>query len=119
MCQADGSWSPVSLGCEFIPAAVLRNMQRDSAVEWEDNEEINLMIVVPVAVIGILIILSFIIAFIVVSHRQNSAAMRARKLSRLNGVKVLPDLVIQQEADDFMVSDIYTLSLTLFCNCVF
>ena len=91
-------------------------MQRDPAVEWEDNEEINLMIVVPVAVIIILIILSFIIAFIVVSHRQNIAAMRARKLSRLNGVKVLPDLVIQREADDFTVSNTFTLSDALFCQ---
>ena len=92
----------------FDPAAVSRNMQRDRAVEWEEKEEMKLGTVVTIAVISILIILSVFIAFIVVSQRRRSDTMRARKLSRINGVKVLPDQVNHREVDDHLVSYICT-----------
>ena len=109
--------------CEFDPAAVSRNMQRNHAVEWEgkeNKEDINLGTVVPIAVISILIILSLLIAVIVLNHKRKSSTIRERKLSRLNGVKVLPDVVIQREVDDSMVSDICILFQALFSNsCTF
>ena len=103
-CQADGNWSPVSLRCMFDPAAVARNMQRGRTVKWKDKEEMNLGTIIAIAVISALIIISLLIAFIVISHRRSSAVMRARKLSRMNGVKVLPDQVIKREVLDCMVS---------------
>ena len=104
----------------FDPAAVSRNMQRDRAVEWEEKEEMKLGTVVPIVVISILIILSLLIAVIVLNHKRKSSTIRERKLSKLNGVKVLPDVVIQREVDDSMVSDICILFQALFSNsCTF
>ena len=93
--------------CMFDPAAVARNMMRGHNVEWEENTEINLGTVLVIVVISVIIILSIIIVFIVVSHRRSSAATRAKKLSRLNAVKVIPDKVIQPEVNNCMVSGLY------------
>ena len=96
--------------CMFDPAAVARNMMRGHNVEWEENKEINLGTVVVIVVISVIIILSIIIAFIVISHRRSSATRRAKKLSRLNGMKVLPDQVIKPEVNSGMVSGLYSFS---------
>ena len=92
----------------FDPAAGARNMMRGHNVEWEENMEINLGTVVVIVVISVIIILSVINAFIVFSHRRSSAFTRAKKLSRLNGVKVLPHQVIKPEVNSCMVSGLYS-----------
>ena len=79
-------------------------MQRGHAVLWEEEEEMNLGTIIAIAVICSLIIISILIAFIVISHRRKGALTRARKLSRLNGVKVLPDIITKREHRDCMVS---------------
>ena len=68
-------------------------MQRGNSVQWEEEEEIGLETIIAITVICSLIIISLLIAFIVISNRRKNVITRARKLSRLNGVKVLPDIV--------------------------
>ena len=94
----------MSLRCIFDPAAVARNMQRGNAVQWEEREEISLETIIAIAVVCSLIIISLLIAFIVISNRRKNGITRARKVSRLNGVKVLPDIVAKSAVLDCRVS---------------
>ena len=71
---------------------------------WEEEEEISLETIIAITVICSFIIISLLIAFIVISNRRKSAIARARKLSRLNGVKVLPDILTKSAVLDYMVS---------------
>ena len=104
-CQADGRWSPVSLRCSFDPAAVARNMQRGYPVLWEEeDDDINLGTIITISVVSFLIIIALIIVIVVIRHKNMNAVMRARKLSRLNGVKVLPDIVTGKDPLSCMVS---------------
>ena len=96
-CLSDGSWSPVSLGCIFDPAAVARNMYRGTPIQWREEEGISLGSIIAITIISSLIIISLLVGFIVISHRKRGAVARAKKLSRLNGVKVLPDIVRKNE----------------------
>ena len=107
-CQEDGNWSPVSLRCIFDPAAVARNMQRGRTVLWEREEDMNMGTIIAIVVICALVIISGLIAFIVISNRRNGGVTRATKLSRLNGVKVLPDIVTKSSVLDCRVS--FTIS---------
>ena len=60
--------------------------------------------IIAIVVISALVIISGLIAFIVISNRRNGGITRATKLSRLNGVKVLPDIVTKSTVLDCRVS---------------
>ena len=96
-CLSDGSWSPVSLGCIFDPAAVARNMYRGTPIQWREEEGISLGSIIAITIISSLIIISMLVGFIVISHRRRGAVTRAKKPYPLNGVKVLPDIVSKTE----------------------
>ena len=73
-------------------------------MQWEEEEEISLETIIAITVICSLIIISLLIAFIVINNRRKSVITRTRKLSRLNGVKVLPDIVTKSVVLDCRVS---------------
>ena len=109
-CQADGKWSPVSLRCLPDLAIIVGNITRGQQSEVNEKGENNLGAIITIIVLIGLVILSLLLAFIVYSHRQSKTTTRARKMSRMNGVKVLPEQVV-----DWRVSN-YIVSYFLICN---
>jgi hypothetical protein len=94
------------LKCMFDTAAVVRKIKRVQTLEGDEKGEMSMGTIAAIAVISALIIMSLIIAFIVFSHRRSSPAKRARMVSRMNGVKVLPEQVIERKVDFCMVSGV-------------
>ena len=85
-------------------------MYRGNAVQWREEDGISLGTIIAITIISFLIIISLLVGFIVISHRRRGAVTRAKKLSRLNGVKVLPDIVSKNDCMVSMVrGDILTM----------
>jgi hypothetical protein len=93
-CQADGKWSPVSLRCVPDLAIIVGNITRSQQSKGNEKGEINIEAIITIVVLIGLIILSLLLSLIVFSHRQSKTNTRARKMSRMNGVKVLPEQVV-------------------------
>ena len=110
-CQADGKWTPVSLRCLPDLAIIVGNITRGQQSEVNEKGENNLGAIITIIVLIGLVILSLLLAFIVYSHRHSKTTTRARKMSRMNGVKVLPEQIVNWSVSYCMFSSFLTSNL--------
>jgi hypothetical protein len=91
VCQLYGKWSPVSLSCVSDLLIIVGNITRSQQSKGNEKGEINIEAIITIVVLIGLVILSLLLSSIVFSHRQSKTNTRARKMTRMNGVKILPE----------------------------
>ena len=88
-------------------AIIVGKFTRGQHSKVNEKGEINMEAIITIVVLIGLVILSLLLSFIMYSHRQSKTTTRARKMSRMNGVKVLPEQVVDGRVSNYIVSSFF------------